>query len=137
MKKFAPTGWFKTVSVVSSALVGGVIISSSTAIAQSAPAHSDFPSLTLLPLKATSFEMNEEERALDAVANDVNTQVDINIALSEEVEGLTWEQIPVVRDFVNEEGDVDMSGGALPISVSVSNFMEAYGVVVSTDFKVR
>ena len=74
--------------------------------------------------------------ALEAIATNINTQVKINIALSEEVEGLTWEQIPVVRDFIDEEGNVDMSGGGLPISVSVSNFMEAYGVVVSTDFKV-
>ncbi|MEO0647919.1 MAG: hypothetical protein AAFZ17_17490 [Cyanobacteria bacterium J06650_10] len=137
MKELIHGRWFLCALTVCGACVGGVLLNTPTVMAQTASAEiAPSRSLALLPLESTSFELSGNEMALDAIASDINTQVDINIALSEEVEGLTWEQIPIVRDFIDEDGNMDMSGGALPISVSVSNFMEAYGVVVSTNFKV-
>jgi len=94
------------------------------------------PSLALLPLEETSFSFGNNALPLEAIATDLNTQVAIDIAKLEEVEGLTLEDIPIIRDFVDEKGNMDMTGGSLPVSVGVSNFMEAYGVVVSTDFHV-
>ncbi|MGD1898663.1 MAG: hypothetical protein ACFB16_17120 [Phormidesmis sp.] len=108
------------------------MISTSVAYAQAAPAQS----LSLLPLEPTSFAVDGETLPLDAIASNINNQVATDIAESEEVVGITLEDIPIVRDFVDEEGDMDMTGGGLPVSVGVSSFMDAYGVVVSTDFKV-
>ncbi len=124
--------WLRGVIGASGACITAVMISTSVAYAQAAPAQS----LSLLPLEPTSFAVDGETLPLDAIASNINNQVATDIAESEEVVGITLEDIPIVRDFVDEEGDMDMTGGGLPVSVGVSSFMDAYGVVVSTDFKV-
>lgn len=90
-------------------------------------------SLTLLPLTAAQFETTHHALPLDVVNTHLNKQIAIARNQPTEPEGLSFDQIPLINELLDDEGNLDM-GIELPFSVSVTDVMGSYGVVLSADF---
>ncbi|MEO0645002.1 MAG: hypothetical protein AAFZ17_02410 [Cyanobacteria bacterium J06650_10] len=90
-------------------------------------------SLTLLPLTAARVETTHHALPLDEVNTQINEQIAIAREQPTEAEGLSFDQIPLINELLDEEGNFDM-GIELPFSVSVTDVMGSYGMVLSADF---
>ncbi len=122
---------WKALSVWGGCLLGGCIAlaTSSAAQAQMIPSQS----LTRLPLNTTSITDGHDDAQLEAIALNINTQIASERAQLEVPEGMSLDQVPVVGDLLDEEGNFDW-GVELPVSFGVADVMGSYGVVLSTDF---
>ena len=126
-----------------SIVCGGVIALSAGAVqAQSLPedmvsepSPSEGTSLVLLPLEPVTMTVTHDAGRLDAVAQDMNTQMVAARSQPEEPTGFSLEQLPIVGDLVDEEGNFDW-GMDLPVSVNVGDVLGSYGVTVDMDFSL-
>ncbi|MEM8503701.1 MAG: hypothetical protein AAF716_11185 [Cyanobacteria bacterium P01_D01_bin.1] len=103
------------------------------------PAYAQALSTEVISLSAaesSQFEAQRSEVGLSAIAQDINTNVEVNRQLAEEAAKagtLSLEDIPFISDLIANEGKVGIGGG-IPMSFSVGSVMGSYGVVVHTDF---
>ncbi len=92
--------------------------------------------ISLSTAESSQFETQHLEVGLNAIAQDINTNVEINRQLAEAAakEGtLSLEDIPLIGNLIKNEGKIGMGGG-IPMSFGVGNVMGSYGVVVNADF---
>ena len=92
-------------------------------------------SLVLLPLQSVSVSETYGAVPLDTIADDMNAQMADARSQPQEPTGFSLDQLPIVSDLVDEEGNFDW-GMDLPVSINVSDVLGAYGVTVDMDFRL-
>lgn len=118
---------------IAGACTVAVTLNAEVARAQTVSEASAASSLTLLPLTTARVEPTHHALPLDEVNTHINKQIAIAREQPTEAEGLSFDQIPLINELLDEEGNFDM-GIELPFSVSVTDVMGSYGVVLSADF---
>ena len=95
------------------------------------------PGVVSLSSSASSrFEAQRLEVGLSAIAENINTEVEVNRQLAEDAAKagtLDFADLPLIGTLIENEGKVSVGGG-LPLSFSVGSVMGSYGVVMNADF---
>ncbi len=92
--------------------------------------------ISLSPSESSQFDAQRSEVGLGAIADNINTGVEVDRQLAEEAAKagtLDFEDLPLIGTLLENEGKVPMGGG-LPLSFSVGSVMGSYGVVMNADF---
>ena len=94
-------------------------------LSNSTPAYAQTPK----PLKSVASPPNE----LTAIAHSINAQAAADRTAASEPDSLALTSLPIVGDFINEDGSFDM-GMDLPFAFNIGDVMGETGVVLSVTF---
>jgi len=103
------------------------------------PAYAQAIHTEVISLSASESSQFETQRlgvGLNAIAQDINTDVEVNRQLAEEAAKagtLSLEDIPFIGNLIENEGKIGVGGG-IPMSFGVGSVMGSYGMIVNADF---